>query len=63
MSEAWSPSRSPTATAGPGTRICTPTSRWRTKSRPSTDAGYRSTAVCCSKPMLRMAHVLNAGTA
>src|SRR5215218_4722870 len=31
--------RSPTGTAGPATRTCTPTSRWRTRSRPSTDAG------------------------
>ena len=31
--------RSPTATAGPATRTCTPTSRSRTGSRPWTDAG------------------------
>ena len=49
---AWSRPRSPTATAGPATRICTPTSRWRTKCRPSTGAGCRSTAGCCSKPRL-----------
>ena len=49
-SEAWSRPRSPTATAGPVTRICTPTSRWRTRCRPSTDAGCRSTAGCCSRP-------------
>ena len=30
------------------------TSRSRTRSRPSTDAGCRSTAVCCSRPMLRL---------
>ena len=51
-SEAWSPPRSPTATAGPATRICTPTSRWRTRCRPSTDAGCPSTDGCCSKPTL-----------
>ena len=51
-SEAWSPPRSPIGTAGPATRICTPTSRWRTRSRPSTDAGCRSTAGCCSRPTL-----------
>ena len=49
-SEAWSRPRSPTATAGPATRICTPTSRSRTRCRPSTDAGCRSTAGCCSRP-------------
>src|SRR5215218_1154106 len=42
--EASSPPRSPTATAGPGTPICTPTSRWRTRCRPSTDGGCPSTA-------------------
>ena len=51
-SGAWSRPRSPTATAGPATPICTPTSRWRTRCRPSTDAGCRSTAGCCSKPTL-----------
>jgi hypothetical protein len=35
-----------------GTRTCTPTSRWRTRSRPSTDAGCPSTGGCCSRPML-----------
>jgi TrwC relaxase len=42
--------RSPTATAGPATRICTPMSRWRTRCKPSTDAGSASTAGSCSKP-------------
>ena len=42
--------RSPTGTAGPATRICTPMSRWRTRCRPSTDGGCPSTAGCCSKP-------------
>ena len=51
-SEAWSPPRSPTATAGPATRTCTPTSRSPTRSRPSTDAGCPSTGGCCSKPTL-----------
>ena len=32
--------------------ICTPTLRWRTRSRPSTAGGCRSTAGCCSRPML-----------
>jgi hypothetical protein len=36
--------RSPTGTAGQVTRICTPTWRWRTRSRPSADAGCRSMA-------------------
>ena len=51
-SAAWSRPRSPTGTAGPATRICTPTLRWRTRSRPSTDGGCPSTDGCCSKPML-----------
>jgi TrwC relaxase len=49
-SGAWSRPRSPTATAGPGTRICTPMPRWRTRSRPSRDGGCPSTGECCSKP-------------
>ena len=49
---AWSRPRSPTGTAGPATRTCTPTSRWRTRCRPSTDAGCRSTGGCCSRPTL-----------
>jgi TrwC relaxase len=44
--------RSLTATAGPATRICTPMSRWRTRCRPSTGAGGRSTAGCCSRQRL-----------
>jgi hypothetical protein len=39
-SEVSSPPRSRTATAARATRICTPTSRSRTRSRPSTDAGF-----------------------
>ena len=46
----WWRRRSPIGTAGPATRICTPMSRWRTRSKPSTDAGCPSTAGCCSKP-------------
>jgi len=34
------------------TRTCTPMSRWRTRSRPSTGAGCRSTAGCCSRQRL-----------
>jgi hypothetical protein len=41
--------RSPTGTAGPGTRICTPRSRWRTRCRPSMDAGCPSTGECSSR--------------
>jgi hypothetical protein len=37
-------------TAGSVTRICTPMWRWRTRSRPLTDGGCPSTAVCCSRP-------------
>ena len=51
-SAAWSRPRSPTGTAGPATRICTPTWRWRTRCRPSTDGGCQSTAGCCSRPTL-----------
>jgi hypothetical protein len=40
------------ATAGPETLICTPTWRWRTRCRPSTDAGCPSTGECSSRPML-----------
>jgi TrwC relaxase len=49
---AWLRPRSPTATAGPATLICTPTLRSRTRCRPSTDGGCPSTAGCCSRPML-----------
>ena len=45
----WSRPRSCTATPGPGIRICTPMSRSRTRSRPSTGAGWRSTGGCCSR--------------
>ena len=48
-SAAWSRPRSPTGTAAPATRICTPMSRWRTRSKPSTAAGCPSTDGCCSK--------------
>jgi hypothetical protein len=44
------PPRSPTGTAAPATPISTPTSQSRTRCRPSTDAGCRSTAGCCSRP-------------
>jgi hypothetical protein len=47
---AWSPLRAPTATAGPATRTCTPTSQWPTRCRPSMGAGYPSTAAYCSRP-------------
>ena len=47
---AWLRLRSPTGTAGPATRICIPTWRWRTRCRPSTDGGCRSTDGCCSRP-------------
>ena len=49
---AWSRPRSPTGTAVPATRICTPMSRWRTRCRPSTGAGCRSTEGCCSRQRL-----------
>ncbi len=48
-SAAWWRPRSPTGTAEPVTRICTPTSRSRTRCRPSTDGGCRSTDGCCSR--------------
>jgi TrwC relaxase len=49
-----SPRRSPIATPAPETQICTPTSLLRTRCRPSTDAGWRSTDGCCSRrPWLR----------
>ncbi len=38
--------------AGPATRICTPTWRWPTRSRPSMDGGCRSMGGCCSRPTL-----------
>src|SRR5215216_6598152 len=44
-SEAWLRPHSPTVTAGPATRTCTPTSRSPTRCRPSTGAGCRSTGV------------------
>jgi TrwC relaxase len=53
MSAGWSRLRSPIGTAGPETLICTPTWRSRTRCRPSTDGGCRSTDGCCSKPTLR----------
>ena len=52
-SEAWSRPRSPTGTAGPGTRICTPTLQSSTRCRPSTVAGCRSMGGCYSRPTLR----------
>jgi len=44
----WSPPRSGTATPGPATRTCTPTSRSPTKCRPARASGSRSTAGCCT---------------
>jgi TrwC relaxase len=49
---AWSRPRSPSATAGPATRIYTPMSRSRTRCRPSTGGGCQSTAGCCSRQRL-----------
>ena len=46
---AWWRPRSPIGTAALATRICTPMSRWRTRCRPSTDAGCPSTDGCCSR--------------
>ena len=52
VTEARSPLRSPTGTAGRATLICTPMSQWRTRYKPSMGGGCRSTAGCCSRPML-----------
>jgi hypothetical protein len=37
---------------GRRSRTCTPMSRWRTRCRPSMDAGCPSTEGCCSRPRL-----------
>jgi len=49
-SKAWLRPPSRTGTVGPATRICTLTSRWRTRCRLLIGGGCRSMGVCCSRP-------------